>query len=170
MTMRSFASTIVASSSWIGFAVLFPIGAALLAAAFWAEIAQLLFGLADLACAPCVDPSEAIPGAAAAAGTAGAGAAAGGAAAGGGGLGGGPTPPYSYGDPGGRDRHGRNPRIPDPTDDVGDQTPWKTLPTRPTVGPWEEWYLHTSDRLQKWAEDMIGGVEQKGTAPSSGKA
>jgi hypothetical protein len=80
MTIRWFASTIYGNSFWTGVAVLFPVVAALLAAAALVEIGPLLFGLADLACAACVDPSQGINTAAAGAGAAGAGAAGAGAA------------------------------------------------------------------------------------------
>ena len=170
MTVRSFASTIAANGSWIGFAVLFPLVVALLAAAALVEIGQLLIGLADLTCAACVDPSNGMPTGPFTAGTVGAGVGGVGGAAGGlggfgsgsGGSGGGPTPPYSPPPP--------RPHWTDPGDDVGDTTPNVVPPRRP-----DSWYesptmINASETVQKWAEDMLGGPEIKGTAPAGSKA
>lgn len=162
MTTRSLAT----SSRWIGSAVLFPVAAVVLVAAFWAEFGQQLLGLAGLACAACADPSNGIDPAGAAAGAAAAGTVAGGAAAGGG----------TIGTDGADDASGREPwtprptrdaRLPDPTDDSGDQTPWESLPPRPP----DAWYedrrlIEATEQLQKWAEGWIG-VDRKGTAPAS---
>ncbi len=143
MTVRSLSWIVAASSWWICLALLVLITALLLAVAAWAEVGRALSGLAGLACAPCVDPSNGMSTAAAAAGTAAAGAAAGGAAAG-----------------TGRSSDRRDPRIPDPTDDVGDQTPLPTLPPRPPFHP--DPLLRFSRQLQKWAESVIG-VDTVGT-------
>ncbi len=165
MTVRSFAWTVATSGRWVGLALLLTIGAALLAAA--AEMAQGAFGLADLACAPCVDPGNGIDTAAAAAGAAAAGAAAGGAAAGGGDAGGSsrdPNPRFS-------DPH-TNPRLPGPEDDVGDATsPHQQLEiardgaTGRPGGP----MLGMSRQLQRWAEYWTG-TDIIGTVPAGGRA
>lgn len=158
MTMGTFAT----SGRWIGFAVLFPMALVLLATPALSVIEQL-FGLAALACAACADPSNGIDPVGAAAGTAAAGAAAGGAAAGGStGAEDEPAGPEPW-----TPRPTRDARIPDPTDDAGDQTPWESLPPRPP----DAWYedrrlIEATEQLQKWAEGWIG-VDRKGTAPAS---
>lgn len=141
--MRSLSWIVAASSWWVCLALLVLIAALLLAAAAWAEVGQALSGLAGLACAPCVDPSNGMSTAAAAAGTAAAGAAGGGAAAG-----------------TGRSSGRRDPRIPDPTDDVGDQTPWETLPS-PLPFPSDP-LSGLARQLQKWTEAVMG-VDTVGT-------
>ena len=157
-----FAPTMVANAAWTGVAVLFPLGVTLVIAVSWAEIAPLLFGLADLACAPCVDPSQGINTAAAAAGTAGAAAAAAG-AAGAGDSTGSANPRFS-------DPH-VNPRLQGPEDDVGDATsPYQQLDNardgavRPG-GP----MLDASRQMQKWVEHWVG-TDIIGTVPTGGKA
>ena len=132
MPIRFCASTMVAHVAWTRVTVLFPLGAALVIAVSWAEIAPLLFGLADLACAPCVDPSQGINSAAAAAGTAGAAAAAAGAADAGG-LGGRSSLPDS------RDAAG----------DVGDVTPRPPPRRAPALTNFDNW-------LREMTEEIMG--------------
>lgn len=134
---------------WISVAALIPIAVAMVTAAVWAEIAQAVFGLADLTSAACADPSNGINPAGAAGGVAAGGAAAGGAAAG-----------------GGVNDRTRDPRIPDPYDDMGDQTPPFTLPYRPPFEPGP--LLRFSRLTETWVNSMIG-VDSVGTVPGTGK-
>lgn len=157
MNTRSFASTMVANGSWTGVAGLLPIGAALLAAAAWTEIGQLLVGLADLACAACVDPSQAMSRLGLGAGVAGAAA--------------GVAAVAAAADAVGLTSDSRSPYPADPADDVGDVT------QRPRED--RRRILEASETLQKWAEtwveewldpDRRAILDPKGTAPGASKA
>ncbi len=136
---------VLARNSWIGFALVFPMVAVLLAGAVQAELGPVLLGLADLACAACADPSNGISTAGAAGGAVAGGGAAGGAAAGGGVNG--------SGDP-------------DPYDDAGDQTPRTTLPYRPPFKPGP--LLRFSRLTETWVKSMVGEDRRGTTGPSHG--
>jgi hypothetical protein len=69
MTHGSFASIIAAGGSWTGAVVLFTTNAPLIACASSTEIGQVLFALAEGACAACVDANQAMGATAAAAGS-----------------------------------------------------------------------------------------------------
>ncbi len=149
MRNRSFPSTVVTRSWWIGLAVLFPMGAVMLATAVWAEVGQGLFGLAGLACAACADPSNGIGTGGAVGGVVGAGTAVGGAGAGGGTTGTGETGGVNVG------RDDRTLMPPASGGPAGDATRDDWRPPRPAG---------SLQNVSNWVQDMTESIT--GTDPT----
>lgn len=119
-------------------------------------LAQILAGV-GIACAACVDPSDAMSAIGFAGGLAGVGAAAAGAAAGTGETGGVAVDrdARTFAPPVGTAAHKSFMR----------NVFYSRYPKKPP-SEWNLWMLRQSERLQKWAEDVVG-TDVKGTAPAS---